>query len=126
VKNLLDTNACVTHLRSGGRSKVSQRLATSAAGDVVLCSVVTSELLYGAHRSANAARNLVEVKKFLAGFVSVPFDDASAAIAAEIRSLLAGPFNQFAEVISGTPTALPAPTWVPGTMNGEPSPSPIS
>ena len=33
----------------------------------------------------------------------------------------AGPFNQFAEVISGTPTALPAPTWVPGTMNGEPS-----
>jgi tRNA(fMet)-specific endonuclease VapC len=56
VKYLLDTNACVAHLRSAGRSKVSQRLASITAGDVVLCTVVSAELLYGAHRSADAAR----------------------------------------------------------------------
>lgn len=89
MKYLLDTNACIAHLSSGGRSKVSQRLASSAAGDVVLCSVVAAELLYGAHRSANTARNLIEVNRFLSGFASFPFDDASAGIAAEIRSLLA-------------------------------------
>ena len=89
MKYLLDTNACVTHLRSGGRSKLSQRLASSTAGDVVLCTVVSAELLYGARRSADAAKNLAEVRKFLAGFVAVPFDDASAEVAAEVRSLLA-------------------------------------
>ena len=89
MKYLLDTNACVAHLRSGGKSKVSQKLVSSSAGDVVLCSVVVAELLYGAKRSADVARNLAEVKRFVSGFVSIPFDDPAAGAAADVRASLA-------------------------------------
>jgi tRNA(fMet)-specific endonuclease VapC len=48
---LLDTNACVRHLR-GQCPLLSQRLQARLPGDVCLCSVVLAELLYGAERSA--------------------------------------------------------------------------
>jgi tRNA(fMet)-specific endonuclease VapC len=43
---LLDTNVCVQYLR-GKNALVRQRLATCATHEVVLCSVVLSELYVG-------------------------------------------------------------------------------
>ena len=78
MTHLLDTNACIAHLRSAGASPVSRRLAAAAPGSVVLYSVVRAELLFGAMHSAHASRNVPQVTAFLAGFDSLPFDDAAA------------------------------------------------
>jgi tRNA(fMet)-specific endonuclease VapC len=90
VKYLLDTNTCVQYLRKGNASPVGTRLASHQQSDVTLCSVVFGELLYGALRSRNAAKNLIEVRNFAAKFSSLAFDDAAAEEYAKLRSNLAG------------------------------------
>jgi tRNA(fMet)-specific endonuclease VapC len=89
VRYLLDTNTCVQYLRYGTASPVAGRLASAHPGDVVLCSVVVGELLFGALRSQNVAKNRADVQAFRAGFLSLPFDDRSAEEYAEIRADLA-------------------------------------
>ncbi len=89
MRYLLDTNTCVQYLRYGTVSPVAGRLARANPGDVVLCSVVVGELLFGALRSQNVAKNLADVQAFRVGFVSLPFDDRSAEESAKIRADLA-------------------------------------
>ncbi|MEI7685827.1 MAG: type II toxin-antitoxin system VapC family toxin, partial [Planctomycetota bacterium] len=62
MTHLLDTNACIHHLRNGPNSKVSQRLLASPADSICLCSVVVAELLYGARRSQQSAAALDKVR----------------------------------------------------------------
>jgi tRNA(fMet)-specific endonuclease VapC len=85
----LDSNACISHLRTRGVSSVSRRLSAASAADVMITSIVVAELLYGAFRSRDAAKNLAEVKAFLSPFASTPFDDDAASHYAEIRNDLA-------------------------------------
>ena len=80
MKWLLDTNACVDYLRSGSGSRIARHLANRNADDVVLCSVVRAELLFGALRSRDTAENYAKVGLFLSRFTSLPFDDAAAEI----------------------------------------------
>jgi tRNA(fMet)-specific endonuclease VapC len=54
VKYLLDTNACVAHLR--GLGKVAERLRALVPSEVAVCSVVRSELMFGAARSRDPVR----------------------------------------------------------------------
>jgi tRNA(fMet)-specific endonuclease VapC len=88
MTHLLDTNSCVEHLRRKAASQIAVRLATTAPGDVVLCSIVVAELLYGAYRSTQRTRNLTEVERFRRQFVSLSFDDAAADEYGEIRAHL--------------------------------------
>jgi tRNA(fMet)-specific endonuclease VapC len=90
VTHLLDTNSCVDHLRRGAASNVAAKLATTAPGSVVLCSVVVAELLYGAHRSVRRAQVLTQVHGFCLNFQSLSFDDAAAEEYGWIRAHLAG------------------------------------
>jgi predicted nucleic acid-binding protein len=62
LKDLLDTNTCVQFLRHGVASPVARRLAAATPGDVVLCSVVVAELLFGALQSRDVAKNLADVR----------------------------------------------------------------
>ena len=74
MKYLLDTNTCVQFLRYGPTSPVAAKLAAAAPGEVVLCSVVVGELLFGALRSQNVPKNLAQTQAFT-GFhhrVAVP------------------------------------------------------
>ena len=88
VRYLLDTNVCVVYLN--GRSlRVRQRLRSVDLEDVVVCSVVKTELFYGAWRSTNPEQTLARQQTFLATFKSLPFDDRSAEIAGRIRAQLA-------------------------------------
>jgi tRNA(fMet)-specific endonuclease VapC len=89
VKCLLDTNTCVQFLRHGTASPVATRLAAAMPGDVVLCSVVVAELLFGALRSRDVAKNLAEVRAFVSGFRSLDFDAAAAEEYAKVRADLA-------------------------------------
>jgi tRNA(fMet)-specific endonuclease VapC len=86
---LLDTNACVAYLRRAG-SPVRQRLAQHDLADIAICSVVYAELCYGVLRSADPASGHARLTLFLANFVSLPFDDRAAEIAAAVRADLAG------------------------------------
>jgi tRNA(fMet)-specific endonuclease VapC len=87
---LLDTNACVDYLRSASGSKIAERLAEKSPGDIVMCSVVRAELLFGALLSSRVAENLAKVRQFLSQFVSLPFDDAAAEAYGQIRANLTG------------------------------------
>jgi tRNA(fMet)-specific endonuclease VapC len=83
---LLDTNVCVHYLRSGDGSPIATHMAEQNAEDVVLCSVVRAELVFGALKSRDAAENLAKVKQFLSRFLSLPFDDVAANAYGQIRA----------------------------------------
>lgn len=77
MTHLLDTNACIAHLRSP-HSGVTRELRKRGPGTVTLCSIVKAEPLFGAKRSQEQKRNLQTLTTFFAGFVSLPFDDDAA------------------------------------------------
>ena len=85
---LLDTNACVCHLRGGSGSRVAKRLGEKRPDEVTLCSVVRAELIFGALRSRDSAANLAKVAHFLSQFASLPFDDLAADTYGRVRAAL--------------------------------------
>lgn len=82
---LLDTSPCIEILRDRN-SKVRQRLEQHDPSEIYLCSIVIAELLYGARKSVQVAKNLALVKEFCAPFVSLPFDERCADQYATIRA----------------------------------------
>jgi tRNA(fMet)-specific endonuclease VapC len=89
VNWLLDTNVCVNYLRSGDGSPTASRLAETNSDDIVLCSVVRAELVFGALKSREATENLAKVIAFVSRFLSLPFDDSAADAYGRIRTDLA-------------------------------------
>ncbi|MBL7646800.1 MAG: type II toxin-antitoxin system VapC family toxin [Candidatus Hydrogenedentes bacterium] len=85
---LLDSNVCVQYLKNAHPGIVS-RIRHAEPGELVLCSVVKSELLYGARHSRMVQRNLTTLRDFFQPFQSLPFDDRCAEEAAQIRADLA-------------------------------------
>ena len=88
MKYLLDANTCIRLLNSGDEG-VTQRYKGCQPADVVLCSVVKAELLYGARRSARVEFNLKRLEYFAAPLQSLPFDDRCAHDYGLIRADLA-------------------------------------
>jgi tRNA(fMet)-specific endonuclease VapC len=86
LRYLWDTNVCIQHLR--GNARVQARLATAGSTDVVLCSVVRAELVYGVFHGGRP-QALPNLHVFLAQFKSLAFDDAAAELAGRIRADLA-------------------------------------
>lgn len=87
MKVLLDTNTCIAYLTRRS-SKVEEHLQQAVPADIALCSIVKSELLFGAHKSAKSAENLARLEVFFRPFASLPFDDAAAKVAGQIRAEL--------------------------------------
>ena len=87
MRYLWDSSACIQHLR-GRDQRLTQRLAASAAGDVVICSIVRAELRYGAQKHPRAQAEFVRLDRFLTALESLPFDDRAADHAAQIRHAL--------------------------------------
>ena len=85
---LLDTNACITHLRSSGSAFVTNRLFETSPGEVVRCSVVKGELVYGAMRSHDVSGNMARLSQFFSLFASLPFDDRAADAYGRLRASL--------------------------------------
>jgi tRNA(fMet)-specific endonuclease VapC len=88
VTYLLDTNVCIRFL-NGLAPRVLQRLQALQPVEVVVCSVVKAELLYGAQRSRDPARSLAIQMRFLQPYHSLPFDDTAADLAGNLRAQLA-------------------------------------
>ena len=89
MRYLLDANSCVDYLRRSQQSHLAARMQTEAVGNLCLCSIVRSELLYGALRSRDPAGAVRKVDEFCAGFFSFPFDDRAADRCGELRAHLA-------------------------------------
>lgn len=88
MKRLLDTNICIAYLHRAEQDVV-QKFAQMKPRDLVLCSVVKAELLYGARRSQRVNENLQRLTQFFANFESLPFDDKAADFYGANRALLA-------------------------------------
>ena len=84
---LLDTNVCIAFL-NGKDPAVRRRLLAESPEDVVLCSVVKAELLFGARKSAFVDENLRRLDAFFEPFRSIPFDDGPAGVYGSIRAQL--------------------------------------
>ena len=88
MRYLLDTNVCVVYL-NGRSNAVRDRLISTPIKDMAVCSVVKSELFYGAMRSNNPTKTLERQQEFLERFMSLPFGDESAFLFGQIRARLA-------------------------------------
>ena len=88
MKYLLDANTCIRLLNSDDEG-VTRRYTACRPADLVLCSVVKAELLYGARRSARVEFNLRRLEYFAAPLQSLAFDDSCAHDYGLIRADLA-------------------------------------
>lgn len=91
-KFLLDTNVCI-RLLNKKNTNIEKHLKRHQPSEIVLCSIVKAELLYGARHSRQVENNLQLLKQFFAPFTSLIFDDRCAEEAGLIRADLAAQGN---------------------------------
>lgn len=84
---LLDTNVCI-QLWQRKNLNVRRHFMQYGPADIVLCSVVKAELLFGALCSAQKESNLQLLSKLFAPLISFDFDNAAASHYAQIRAEL--------------------------------------
>lgn len=90
MRYLLDSNVLIQVLRARpALAGLTGRVRALSREEGLICSVVREELLFGAARSREPARQLEVVRAFLAPMVSLPFDDVAADRAFAIRADLA-------------------------------------
>lgn len=86
LRYLLDTNLCIRVLRD---RPAELRTRFNAQADALsISTVVLTELLHGAAKSARPDDNRREVERFGARLVVLPYDAAAAHHAADIRATL--------------------------------------
>jgi len=86
LRYMLDTNLCIRVLRD---KPASLRARFNAEADgLCISSIVLTELLHGAEKSARPAENRQAVERFAARLTTLAFDDDAAAHAANIRAVL--------------------------------------
>ena len=73
---LFDTNIWIALAR--GEPGATARLRSLEPAQVASCSVVRSELMFGARKSLRVAENITGFVRLLTPFVSLPFDDLAA------------------------------------------------
>jgi tRNA(fMet)-specific endonuclease VapC len=82
---LLDTNVWVVALRGKNAVLADRILRAPRPQDILLCSVVKAELVYGAMRSGNPQRNLQSLTNVFSNYASLPFNDSAADSYAQVR-----------------------------------------
>ncbi len=105
TRYLLDTDTCVWILRE--RESVVARVRAASPDDIAVSTVSEAELLFGAHNSRDADRNLERVEAFLsAPFEVLSFDRESAHQHAHLRlALKKRPIGERDLVIASTALA---------------------
>ena len=80
----LDTNVCIRYL-NGQSEPIRRQLLRRNPDEILLCSVVKAELLYGSMKSEKKDENLGKLRRFVNRFDSLPFDDQAAESYGRIR-----------------------------------------
>lgn len=86
LRYMLDTNVCIRVLRD--RPPSARERFNLEADALCISTIVLTELLHGAARSARPEHNRIEVNRFAARLDVLPFDDAAADHAADVRAAL--------------------------------------
>lgn len=86
LRYMLDTNLCIRLLRD--RPKGLRQRFNENADALCISTIILAELLHGAEKSAVPAKHRSVVENFAARLVVLPFDEAAAAHAANIRAVL--------------------------------------
>ena len=87
MKYLLDTNVCIKYL-NGSSESVKRHIKKLHPSEIVICSVVKSELFAGAYKSKNKEKTLDKLKIFFSPLKSLPFNDEVAEAYGKIRAEL--------------------------------------
>ncbi len=82
---LIDTNVCI-HFLNGSSQAIKEQFQQHSSNEILLCSVVKAELLFGARKSQRVEANLQKLKRFFAPLTSLAFDDRCAEEAGVIRA----------------------------------------
>ncbi len=86
LRYMLDTNLCIRVLRD--RPQAARLRFNQEADGLCISTIVLTELLLGAEKSARPADNRRSVDALVARLIVLAFDDNAAAHAAEIRATL--------------------------------------
>jgi tRNA(fMet)-specific endonuclease VapC len=86
LRYMLDTNLCIRVLRD--RPAGLRPRFNAEADSLCISTIVLTELLHGAEKSARPDHNRREVERFAARLETLPFDANAAAHAADIRATL--------------------------------------
>jgi tRNA(fMet)-specific endonuclease VapC len=86
LRYLLDTNLCIRVLRD--RPATVRERFNAEADSLCISTIVLTELLHGAAKSARPEHHRREVERFAARLDVLPFDTDAAGHAAEIRAEL--------------------------------------
>jgi tRNA(fMet)-specific endonuclease VapC len=78
VKYLIDTNACICHMRAVARKDWTVRLAQLDPIEIAISTITKGELLFGVHRSQQPQLGLATLANLFGQLRSLPFDDAAA------------------------------------------------
>lgn len=87
MRYLLDTNVCIKYL-NGQNESIQNQIKFHQPEQIVLCSVVIAELVYGAKKSTKKETNLNKIQEFTSQFESFNFDENSAYQYGDIRAKL--------------------------------------
>lgn len=71
---MLDTNICIYMIKQKPR-QVIEKLKNMNKADLCISSITYSELLYGAEKSSNIAKNLLALTMFLSNIEILPYDE---------------------------------------------------
>lgn len=86
MKVLLDTNICIALMK--GRDKAVQRLRLLQPSDCAISKVTAYELLTGVLKCQNPVGERAKVMRLMSLVPVLPFDEAAAVRAAEVRAYL--------------------------------------
>ena len=86
LRYMLDTNLCIRVLRD--RPQFIRARFNAEADGLCMSTIVLTELLHGAAKSARPVDNRVEVERFASRVEVLPFDANAAAHSGDIRATL--------------------------------------
>lgn len=98
LKFMLDTNICIFTIKN--RPEQVREVFKRHHGQMCISTITWMELIYGAEKSANPGRNLLDVEGFAARLEVLDYDQAAAVHTGQLRCELAkagtpiGPYDQ--------------------------------
>ena len=98
LKYMLDTNIVIYTIKN--KPLVVRDAFESHYGQMCISSITLMELVYGAEKSSNPERNLLDIEGFAARLDVLPYDNEAAVHSGQLRAELAkvgkpiGPYDQ--------------------------------
>ncbi|NVK29814.1 MAG: tRNA(fMet)-specific endonuclease VapC [Gammaproteobacteria bacterium] len=102
LKYLLDTNIVIYTIKN--KPQAVREAFNRHYGQICISSVTYMELVYGAERSSNPAKNLRVIEGFIARIDVLAYDESAAVHSGQIRAQLASvgtPIGPYDQMIAG-------------------------